>query len=180
MQTSNRRMRERGAVFVEAVVIISFLTLALLGITFFHKLYVEKERAARLAGAAAIAFAMGACNGDATASIKTEMPKGQSGNSTQNNEPPPQKYQNESHSDSSQKALSAAGSKDNNFLNPTSDVTVSGKASSTTKSDGKTKGFSVNVSSKSFVSCSDETTDKDFEAVIGKIGDLIGSIVKSK
>jgi len=89
MPTSNRRMRERGAVFVEAVVIISFLTLALLGITFFHKLYVQKERSARLAGAAAIAFAMGACNGDATASIKSEMPKGQSGNSTQNNEPPP-------------------------------------------------------------------------------------------
>ena len=56
------RRRARGAVLVEAVIVISTLTLGLMGLSFFRKLYVNELRVQRLARAAALAHAMSGCD----------------------------------------------------------------------------------------------------------------------
>jgi hypothetical protein len=61
-----RRRRERGAVFVEAVIVISTLTLGLMGLAFFRKLYVNELHVQRLSRAAALAHAMSGCDEQAT------------------------------------------------------------------------------------------------------------------
>lgn len=60
------RRGQRGAVFVEAVIVISTLTLGLMGLAFFRKLYVNELHVQRLARAAALAHAMSGCDEEET------------------------------------------------------------------------------------------------------------------
>jgi Flp pilus assembly protein TadG len=62
------RSSQRGAVFVEAVIVISILTLGLMGLAFFRKLYVNELHVQRLARAAALAHAMSGCDDEETES----------------------------------------------------------------------------------------------------------------
>jgi hypothetical protein len=51
----------RGAMFVEAVIVIAFFVVALTGLMYFKEYYGKELRSMRLARAAAIAYSMGAC-----------------------------------------------------------------------------------------------------------------------
>jgi hypothetical protein len=56
-----RRQRERGAIFVEAIIVIATMTLVLLSMVFFENMYMKKLRVARLARATVIAYSMRGC-----------------------------------------------------------------------------------------------------------------------
>ena len=56
------RLRERGAAMVEAAIVISLLTLGLMGLMFFRYYYVKELTAARLARASVLAYSMGGCD----------------------------------------------------------------------------------------------------------------------
>jgi hypothetical protein len=63
---SERRVRgharERGAAMVEAAIVISLLTLGLMGLMFFRAFYVKELIAARLARASVLAYSMSGCD----------------------------------------------------------------------------------------------------------------------
>ena len=50
------RQRERGAIFVEAIIVVATMTLVLLSMVFFENMYIKKIRVARLARATVIAY----------------------------------------------------------------------------------------------------------------------------
>ena len=56
-------LHERGAAMVEAAIVISLLTLGLMGLMFFRYYYVKELNAARLARASVLAYSMGGCDG---------------------------------------------------------------------------------------------------------------------
>jgi hypothetical protein len=55
------RRNERGAILVEATVVISLLTLGLLGLAFFRDYYINQIKVSRLARAAVLAHSMVGC-----------------------------------------------------------------------------------------------------------------------
>ena len=57
------RARERGAAMVEAAIVISMLTLGLMGLMFFRSFYVKELTASRLARASILAYSMSGCDG---------------------------------------------------------------------------------------------------------------------
>jgi len=60
---SNRtRNRARGAIFVEAILIVSVLTFLFVGLVFFRTMYLKQMRTARLARASIMAYSMGGCD----------------------------------------------------------------------------------------------------------------------
>lgn len=60
-QLRRRRGRQRAAIMVEAVIVISLLSLGLMGLVFFKELYIHQLQAQRLARASIIAHGMGGC-----------------------------------------------------------------------------------------------------------------------
>jgi hypothetical protein len=56
-------LRERGAAMVEAAIVISILTLGLMGLMFFRYYYVKELTASRLARASILAYSMSGCDG---------------------------------------------------------------------------------------------------------------------
>ncbi len=73
-RTRRRRRAERGAIVVEAIVVISVFILIFVGMIFFYELYRHKLTVTRLARAAAVGFGMNGCNGSATATIAEDIP----------------------------------------------------------------------------------------------------------
>jgi hypothetical protein len=76
---SRERLRSRGAAMVESIVVISVFILFFVGMVYFRSLYTQKLRVQRLARAAAVAHAMGACNGNPLDRIKNDMQASASG-----------------------------------------------------------------------------------------------------
>ncbi len=60
----NGRQRQRGAILVEAIIVISTLTLGLLGLAFFRDFYIDQIKVSRLARASVIAHSMVGCEQD--------------------------------------------------------------------------------------------------------------------
>jgi hypothetical protein len=58
---------------VESVIVISTFILFFMGMVFFRSLYEQKLRVMRISRAASVAYAMGACQGDALASVKQDL-----------------------------------------------------------------------------------------------------------
>src|SRR3954464_5353524 len=56
-----RRRRTRGAIFLEAIVVISALTLGVIALAYVRDLYVQQMSVARLTRAAVIAHSMAGC-----------------------------------------------------------------------------------------------------------------------
>src|SRR5262245_56461840 len=57
------RARARGAIILEAAIVISMLTLGLMGLMFFRTYYIRELTAARLARGAILAHSMVGCEG---------------------------------------------------------------------------------------------------------------------
>lgn len=167
MPRRRRRSFARGAVFVEALIVLSVFILFFLGIVYFRELYVGKMTTQRLARAGAVAHAMSACKSDLGGLLRADLPKGF-------------ELRGGTAKDGSSPFFSASGDfgTDNLFsnvadgfggtaLNEMTTVTVSGTAGAKTRSGplGKKTGFESTVSSSSYVSCGDQLTTDRYSAL---------------
>jgi hypothetical protein len=159
---AKRRASERGAVFVEAIIVITFFIIAFTGVTFFHQLYVGKLRVTRLSRAATLHYAIIGCQGD----IKNELtavggtsktPGGLNGNDV-------------SYGSSTNPSSSDAQS----ALNGQSGVSSLGAQIVHISADGDVSAhggghtYNAKLDSQSWVGCADQTTDKQYEDIIPK------------
>jgi hypothetical protein len=162
----SRRYR-RGAVFVEAVIIITSLVLFLMGMIFFRRVYNNKLFVMRAARGATLAYAMGGCKAnEPRAWLKNDTPlgathsRGEDKNSQQTTASPPDDPKAKAVYDS----LPQAGT-DGSFLNPINKVTLSTPVSVVSKN----KGFRGDIGSISFVTCDDVVRNGDFGEMVDKI-----------
>lgn len=153
--------RQRGAIFVEAIVVVSVFVICFMGVIYFRTLFVEKLRVQRVARAAALSHAMAACKGAPTGTpeLKGAVPRA-GGNAKV--------------SDSLRGTTARADSildvfGQSNPLNPTTEVGLMTNVSTSTTDDGRTSGFSATVASTSYVSCADEVTNEQFGAIVDKV-----------
>ena len=173
-----RTKNSHGAVFIEALIVISVFIIFLLGILYFRELYLAKFRSQRLARAGALAHAMGACKTDVNAAIKSELPKShrpQQGTSGQDALVPKMPAdQGESRATRTFEGISQ--NRGGTVLNRVDMVNISASASATTRPDplGPEKGFRGTVGSRSYVSCADEVTSDQYSAVASRIPALLG------
>lgn len=182
------RRRQRGAIFVEAVVVISALTLCLLALCYVRDLYVRELGVSRLARAAVIAHSMTGC--------KTELPRDWLARDLGKYElhDPNQEQQTARGKDSASAPaptprtsraggmLQRAGgtsSDGTGVLNPITDTQVDGQAqiSSRAVKGGRAAVFSGRVRATSYVSCGDEVRDEDFDGIFGVLKDDISSLL---
>jgi len=75
MKRRYRKSRERGAVFVEALVVCAFFVTCFIGLVFFRELYANKLHVSRLARASALNYAMSACRSTPGAGLEGDLPK---------------------------------------------------------------------------------------------------------
>ncbi len=163
----SRRHRPRGAVFVEALVVISVFILFLLGILFFRELYLKKLSTMRLARAGAMAHAMAACKPDIGAILRDDIPASSKASRRSTTEPL-----------LTERAKAPESKADNIFdkmddgsggtpLNEVNDVGLSSSASATSKPSPFEAeiGFRGDVTSNSYVSCGDELQTEQYGAI---------------
>jgi len=180
------RAQARGAAFLEAVVVISALTLGLIALVYIRDLYVKDLGAARLGRAAVLAHSMAGCKGNEPSSWLGRDANGyvvqgggqaqESAHGKDDNQPAP----------SSAKAsglLQRSGSTSSDgkgLLNPITDATLTGQAQATGRAGGReTRShtiFSGEVRTTSYVSCGDEVKDGDFDRVMGVMKDEISTL----
>jgi hypothetical protein len=161
------RRRTRGAVFVEAVIIITSFVLFLMGMMFFRRVYQNKLLAMRAARGATLAHAMGGCKAnEPQAWLQRDKPagagtqRGENKNSQPTTASPPDDEKARQVYDSLPQTGQNGG-----FLNPIDNVTLSKSVNVLSKN----KGFNANVGSISHASCNDEVRNGDFDEVVGKI-----------
>ena len=173
---SQTRARQRGAIFVESIIVITFFTTCFIGTMFFRELYVKKARVQRVARAAAMSFAMNACQGDPNAGLDKDMPQ---------NQPPPSNGQgppdaNTGRGSSSDKnASSALAAMGGAPFDPTTSVSVHTTAEAVTQKDpaSKKQGFTADVGSTSTVGCMDQTSTDQATEVLPKLEQTIKSVI---
>jgi len=161
------RRQRRGAVFVEAVIIITSLVLFLMGMMFFRRVYYNKLFVMRAARGATLAYAMGGCKANEPKSwLKNDKPpaasnaNGQDKSSQPTTASPPSDAKAKAVYDS----LPQAGT-DGNFLNPINKVTLSTPVTVLSNN----KGFNSDIGSISFVTCDDVVRNGDFGEMVDKI-----------
>lgn len=184
MRTSSRiarPSRERGAVFVEALIVISVFILFLLGIIYFRELYVGQMRLQRLARAAAVAHSMGACDSDVRSTLKYDLGKDQTVRASASKDPPRPTDPEPPPPDTPTSKVNnvfggVADKRGGTVLNEVDSVELRGNVKTTTKSGyfGKETGFRAAVGSGSYVSCGDELTSKQYEGLAESIPSLLG------
>jgi len=174
MKRKSFRAAQRGAVFVESIVVLSFFILCFLGVLYFREVYLAKLRVQRLARASAMAHAMGACNVDAKAGIEKDLPN-----------PPAREGEPLTRPDikAEGKAKEAiddlSSSKGGPPLAEITKITVVTKASATTRQDQQAQetGFRSDVGSASFVTCMDPVSDEDVIAIVPRMQSIIESFL---
>jgi Flp pilus assembly protein TadG len=182
MIRSHIRRTQRGAIFVEAIIVISFFTLCFLGVLYFRELYVAKMQVQRLARASAMAHAMSACKADARAGLEQDLPAPPTqttapgtGRSAEIEVPGGGKGARKAND-----AINALGR--SSALDRVTVVTLNTTASATTQKDplSPKQGFESEVSSESFVSCMDPVSDEQFGQILPHVLDVFGSIFTDK
>jgi len=182
----HRRACQRGAIFVEAVIVISFFVLALIGLMYFRSLYGKQLTAMRLARSAALAYAMGACEADAN------RPENWIGNDTG-------ALSSDEESDTEPVDTGASGSMDDQtdesrevmdgmegyglssdgtILNQMTVATFSGEAKVTqydVNSDTRKPIFHKQVRSKSYISCGDKIRSDNWDDIFDWIQEIFGA-----
>jgi hypothetical protein len=181
------RSSARGAVFLEATVVISALTLGLIALAYVRDLYVQQLSVSRLARAAVIAHSMAGCKGNQARqwlakdlADYTIEGTNQDRQSARGKDDGPATSGGNSVKASNLVQRSGATSSDGKgLLNPITDAEFAGRAKATGKDgNGRTRGvFSGRVRAKSFVSCGDEVKDGDFDRVLGVMKDEISSLL---
>ncbi|MBN9161692.1 MAG: hypothetical protein BGO98_27440 [Myxococcales bacterium 68-20] len=170
------RATARGAILVEAIVVISFFITCFIGVVYFRALYVQKLHLQRLARSAAIAHAMGACASDPRAAIERDVGARRLEGRTESGIPfdaiptvpalP--------HGENGATALARAREKNGDSgLDQITVVRLEGDASATTRGpDGREAGYRSTPSSTSYVVCADEAPDDRYEGIVEQIANL--------
>jgi hypothetical protein len=173
-----RSDRVRGAVFVEAVMVVSVMILLFLGLTFFRMLYVNSLITSRLARAGGIAYAMSGCKDilpktwiAKDAKKYAILPPNASNDTAQTNKP----IATQGSNDAKGVTQNMPGMTGGNFLNPIATVSDQGSVSaqtSTQRIGGMKKVFSKTLKPRSFVTCNDVVRDGSF----GEVFDYVKSV----
>ena len=183
------RARARGAVFLEAIVVISALTLGLIALSYVRDLYVEQMAVARLTRAAVIAHSMAGCKGNqprewlgkdlASYSTQGANQDRQSARGKDNAGTP--SGTNSAKATNLVQRSGATSSDGKGLLNPITDAEFAGQAQAGGKQTGSAARsqtlFSGRVRAKSFVSCGDEVKDGDFDRVLGVMKDEVSNLL---
>jgi hypothetical protein len=183
---ARRARRTRGAMLVEALIVIACLTLGLVGVIYFRELYLSKLGVQQLARASVIAHSMVGCKGSEPrqwlgrdARPYTIANPGQSRQTAQDPKAPAEPGRTGGEGSRSTGLLGKAGgttSDGKGMLNPITDVRMSGNAAASTGSGGGTK-FQGTLNSQSFVSCAEQVRQDDYGAIVGVIKeDLVGFV----
>jgi hypothetical protein len=172
------RSSQRGAVFVEALIVIASFIMFFMGIVYFRDLYVKEIDVARLARASTIAYSMGACDPATlpTAWVQSDLPKGaqSKGTPSQPNQAPhngntaAQGGKEADQAKSILGVLPGAGS-DSSMLNPITHLGLSAQAQSSKQAK---VGFKGVARSTSYVSCGDKIRQGEFDEVFGYVKDF--------
>ena len=184
-----RRARQRGAIFVEAVIVISFFILALIGLMYFRSLYTKKLQAMWLARSTALVYSMGACktadnepdrwiDSDIGSLNPPQEPQSDTEPAGSGASGTPQDQTTESKAVLESGHLGSLSSDGTKILNEITVATFSGEARVTkyhAASDTRKPIFSKEVSSKSYISCGEEVRDgNQFEGMVDWITGLLG------
>ncbi len=183
LRSSRRRASRRGAAMVEAIVMISMFIMFFLGMVYFRSMYQQKLKVQRLARAAAVSYALAACNGDPLASIKADL-----GTATDNNSGQQQGGANlggmtpnpsgvGSNAGSSASPVASAMGNEGVVGDPIAGINVKAPAAGTsTGKFGTQIGFKANVSSDAYMSCGENQEDGDVGGALKYIqGEISGS-----
>lgn len=167
---ARRRRQGRGAVFVEAVIIISCFVLFLIGLLFFRDLFLKKLRLARVARASAIAYSMGGCtDNDPSAWAKADLGGGNNAGTGRNNQQQPtresQPVTGSQEAQNIVRGLPGTGT-DDSVLNPIGSVKLGGRVETRSRSG---PGFASDQSWSSHVTCGDKVRDGDFGEIVGVV-----------
>lgn len=168
--------RERGAVFVEALIVISFFILIFIGIVYFRTFYLTQIKVMRLARASSIAYTMGACTANDPAAWASSDIKGstQSTGQTKSTQPTSQSTAASSNSPEAQAIMSelpGAGN-DNGMVNPIGNVGLSEVVRAGTKTTfGGRDWFQSTPRATSYVTCGDKVRNGSFDEVLSYVKD---------
>jgi len=172
-RSASARFKKRGAILVEAAIVIASFVLFFMGIVYFRMFYTKQIRMGRLARASTIAYSMGACEASdpgewARPDISKQTTQATSNNQNEKVEKKESTSPGGEQSNEAQGMLSeipGAGS-DDSWLNPIGHLGLSTEARS---SDRPGKGFKGTASSTSFVSCGDKVRPGQYDEILGII-----------
>ena len=171
----NQRLHQRGAVFVEALIIISSFLLFLLGLMYFRTFYVAELGLLRTARASTIAYSMGGCtdnNPSAWARKDLAKTSNVTPKTTSTQQPTTQSrpVTGSAEAQGIVRDLPGTGS-DSSVLNPIGSVTLADKvyATITSQQTRRRSSFSQDVDVSSHVTCGDKVRDGDFGEIVGVV-----------
>lgn len=172
------RRAQRGAVFVEAIIVVSFFTLCFLGVLYFREVYLAKLRVQRLARASAMAHAMGSCDVDAKAGLDKDLGTVAPGQTPGDGTPLPLDFPPGEGAGKAKDVLSGfSRTQGGTPLDKTTKITLTTTAAATTKKDQapQREGFQSEVASASFVTCMDPASGGGVGDVIPRLADILKS-----
>jgi hypothetical protein len=158
---------------VEACIVISSFVLLFLSMAFFRNMYLRKIQTMRLARATIIAYSMEGCPDNQSptewASIDLDPKAGKNtpGATSSNVGVPPTEKSHSKRADDIMGTVPGAGS-NGSALNPIAELGFTMRAAATTKNGllGKRRGYGIDMSSTSYVTCSEGIRDDDFKSII--------------
>jgi hypothetical protein len=180
LSSLRRRARARAAVFVEAVVVISTLSLCFGALIYFRDLYLRQLSTARLARSAALAHALGACKSNSPEQwLGRDLSDYRSLTPRQQRQPvrggAGRGAGGRGDGGRASRLFAGSGSATSDgegLLNPITDADVSGRAQ--LRGGGPTRrglSFQGEARSQSFVSCGEEVKNGDYDQLIPMIRD---------
>jgi len=176
------RKRQRGAAFVEAIIVICSFVLFMIGLIFFFNLYTRKIQVMRAARAATLAYAMGGCEGNAPGQWGAgDLPKGSSapapGKSDENLSTTPKGVAGGN--EGADKAKSIVNSlpgtgTDDSILNPVGKVGLGMTVTTQSKPNPLASGlgFTKSIASNSYATCNDKVRNGDFGEIVDYVTKL--------
>ena len=178
MMLTHKRRRPRGAMLVEALIVISVFIVCLSVAIWFRMVYLEKLANQDYARAGTLAFAMTGCQGDPAAALTPDMGTRTSTSGSQTGQAPKSNVVGGNAGAPLQKVT---GSNDATVANQVTSVNVSRKL---TLSNGKSSVpgdtiFSQDVGSISYVSCGDplpEDGANPYDGIGSEVGSALGGL----
>jgi hypothetical protein len=175
----------RGAVLVEALILVSTLVLGFLGLIYFRDLYLDQLRVLNLARASALAHSLAGCSANSPELwLDLDLGSYRSNTPLQDQLPAPGSARTRARPQTLAEARrarrliqsSSAGTSDGEgLLNPVTTTDLSGNAS---VGNGDTQ-FQGESRALSYVSCSDGVKQHRYPDLVGKVGEELTSLFGS-
>src|SRR5688572_19445971 len=175
-RTRPARRSERGAVFVEAILVISVLTLGLTGIVFFRELYEKRLGVMRLARASAVAHSMVGCVANQHRDwVGRDLGRYETTDPQRQGQPARPRNSSGAATAAADDGgrttrllgnTGATGSDGEGLLNPITSTGLSGQSrvgAGSALSTARRSGFEARVQSQSFVTCGEEIKESDYD-----------------